>query len=70
MVDELGEEERLGRIFADLRGVFGVEGLRRRVVGSGAHGACEQEAGQKATRELRAKRHQIGSPEASDARSA
>ena len=33
VVDELGEEERLGRVLADLRGVVGVDRLRRRIVG-------------------------------------
>ena len=59
MVDELGEEERLGRVLADLRGVVGVDRLRRRIVGPGAEGAREQKARQKPPRE-RAKRHQSG----------
>ena len=38
MVDELGEEERLGRVLADLGGVVGVERLGRMIVGSGSKG--------------------------------
>ena len=39
VVDELGEEERLGRVLADLRGVVGVDRLRRRIVGPGGPGS-------------------------------
>ena len=43
MVDELGEEERLCRVLADLRGVVGVDRLRRRIGSPGAGASLRAE---------------------------
>ena len=66
VVDEFGEEEGLGGKFADLGGVFGVEGLCGLVVDPGSSGACEQEESEEASR-VGAKYHRSCFPVASDA---
>ena len=58
MVDQLGEEERLRRVLADLRGVLDVDRLCRRIVGPGA--ASSRAVGPSQTTAQLAERHQSG----------
>ncbi len=60
MVDELGEEKRLCRVLADLRGVVGIDWLRRRIFGAGVRETCEQDGRSQARPRVHTKRHQSG----------